>query len=109
MWVARDEDGLIFLYSSKPIRGNGQWMLNIEECSDLIPIDDNSFPNLRWEDEPLEIKLVPKYSNNEGINEEELEELAKDYSCKEYGYTGTGHFVGINDFKAGYRKAKELL
>lgn len=43
----------------------------------------------------------------EPIDEEELDKLAKDYSYKEYGSTGTGHFVGINDFKAGYRKAME--
>ena len=57
LWVARDWCGLLYAYSDKPIRGT----VRKEWKSDEVPlsIDDSLFPDLTWEDEPLEVMLIP--------------------------------------------------
>lgn len=55
-WIARDEDGELYLYDTEPWRdenlwqgrGRNEWELN----------DNNLFPNLKWEDEPIEVELT---------------------------------------------------
>ena len=64
MWVARDKDGELTLYSNKPRRcefigwnheswdsGNDYW----------IELDSKLFPDLTWDDEPIEVELVRKH------------------------------------------------
>lgn len=56
-WLAKDKDGGCFCYISKPIRDNirGQWI----SVKSWLPIDNKFFPELKWEDEPLEVVLIP--------------------------------------------------
>lgn len=56
-WLAKDKDGGCFCYISKPIRDNirGQWI----SVKSWLPIDNKFFPELKWEDEPLEVMLTP--------------------------------------------------
>ena len=57
LWVARDWCGMVYAYLNKPIRDT-VW----KECeSDEVPlsIDDSLFPDLTFEDEPLEVMLTP--------------------------------------------------
>ena len=61
MWVARDKNGELFLWKYKPERGDELW--NVEGMFTFEPwfmIDSNLFPNLSWEDEPIEIEIIPK-------------------------------------------------
>ena len=66
MWIARNKDGRLFLFTFvKPVRRDeeGCWVKD-EHCSDLklggsIRLDDNLFPQLTWEDEPMEVGLFP--------------------------------------------------
>ena len=57
VWIAKDEDGKIFLYSEKPQRGRDVWIPN---CY-LLPTKEENLPqgvNPSWEDEkPIEVKL----------------------------------------------------
>lgn len=53
-WVAREKDGSINVFKDKPIRNNGQWY-DINKSCYWRPINDDAFPKLKWEDEPLEI------------------------------------------------------
>lgn len=67
MWVARDEADVLCLYTHKPIRTEndktiGNWWILPHEIEDsgegeYIVIDPNLFPELRWEDEPIEVEL----------------------------------------------------
>lgn len=62
MWIARDYNGTLRLHLDKPKRQGYIWHTNdyfgsprsisIVEC-----LDGNSFPNLKWTDNPIEIKL----------------------------------------------------
>ena len=54
MYVARDKNGMLFLFKIKPVRMGDIW--SWDEYSYVLDYD--MFPNLKWEDEPLEVNLV---------------------------------------------------
>ena len=92
LWVARERSGGLFLYKTKPILDCdfGIWFSDLD-C--MGTISKNLFPELTWEDEPIEVELRPaitdldakanEYANNVTDNEE-IRELI------------------INAFNAGY-------
>lgn len=61
-YVARDDNGRLWLYISKPIRAalgfipntNGR-LLALEEEFSKYGLDANDYDNLKWEDEPVEV------------------------------------------------------
>lgn len=57
IWVARDKDGDLFAYTKEPERGNCAW---VSTGGGYIPILKNIFPNLRWEDVPIEAEMTIK-------------------------------------------------
>lgn len=59
IWLAKDEDGKILPYSSKPIRQADYW------CGKMIQItneniEDELYSQLKWEGEPVEAYLTIK-------------------------------------------------
>ena len=55
-WVARDENGMLYLYLAKPKKYKSKWYPNIR--SDYFEIDRKCFPEVKWEDEePTEIEI----------------------------------------------------
>ena len=64
MWIVRDKDGRLFLFTFvKPVRKDedGCWVKD-EHCGELagsIRLDYNLFPQLTWDDEPMEVGLFP--------------------------------------------------
>ena len=92
LWVARERRGELFLYKTKPILDCdfGIWFSDLD-C--MGTISKNLFPDLTWENEPLEVELrqaitdlgakAQEYANNITDNEE-IKELI------------------INAYKAGY-------
>ena len=54
MWVARDKNNRLFLFGDKPLLINGECWIGFTK----MEIDETLFPNLKWNDEPLEVKLV---------------------------------------------------
>lgn len=57
LWVARDWGGMLFAYFNKPIRDTVWKEWDSDEVS--LRIDDSFFPDLTWEDEPIEVELRP--------------------------------------------------
>lgn len=63
MWVTRDKNGLLTLWVNEyPKRKHGIWIVLEEDNYEYwgVPIDKNLFPNLTWEDEPIEVELTIK-------------------------------------------------
>lgn len=79
MWVARDSNGDLFLYKTKPERvytevdlfshkttpervyRRGYWEAPVDINNDVsCEIFNDLFPNLKWEDEPIEVELISK-------------------------------------------------
>ena len=57
LWVARDKDGNLFAYNDKPTRCDNQCEWFAEKF--LFSMENSFFPELKWEDEPLEVMLTP--------------------------------------------------
>lgn len=60
-WTARDENGILFIYISKPIKdkSTGAWY-NPEDYGIGIT-ENNDFPQVKWEDEePTKVELTIK-------------------------------------------------
>lgn len=73
-WVARDkkwfdEENRLTFFFTKPERhtsilavSEGWWNAKSDEhCSEGFRIDKNLFPELTWEDEPIEVELIIKH------------------------------------------------
>lgn len=66
MWIARDKDGTIRLFKSKPYRNTKWWDCENEywHSDDLtyieIPSDWDIFTNITWVDNPIEVELTLK-------------------------------------------------
>lgn len=64
MLVARDKQERLWLFMDKPIRSASEFWWEVDTKNSLLRDDDcmeingNLFPELEWEDEPLEIKLI---------------------------------------------------
>lgn len=62
MWIARDKNGLLYIYNHKPSKGKEVWVENLiaKGIDSLCPISKDSFPEVKWEDEePRELILKP--------------------------------------------------
>lgn len=75
MWVARNKDGFLFLFYNKPRRYDeyGKWKSSAETP---MQIDRTLFPNLKWEDDPIEVELVSAILNSV---QEKLAESVDEY------------------------------
>lgn len=58
MWVTRDKNGYggVRLWKVKPKRGNSYWKTDYSR-DDSFTIDEAMFPDLKWEDEPVEVVI----------------------------------------------------
>lgn len=59
IWIARDKDGTLYVHNRKPKRNafNGIWLNNGDDRSYEV-LDGDWFPEVTWENSPIE--LVPK-------------------------------------------------
>ena len=54
MWAARDKNGSAKVFKDKPVRCAEMWVCRSKPGL-WRPVNDNAFPELKWDDEPLEI------------------------------------------------------
>ena len=60
-WVARDEDGIIALFTNKPVKKQHWWIHPRFGLGNVNKIPEKSFPQVKWEDkEPTEVELTIK-------------------------------------------------
>ena len=64
MWIARNKYGRLYLFTFvKPVRKDedGCWVKDDCSCklAGSIRLDDNLFPQLTWDNEPMEVGLFP--------------------------------------------------
>ena len=54
-WLARDENGELHIYTTRPFKVGGQWATNDDG------IDINKFPQVKWKNkEPTKVELLIK-------------------------------------------------
>ena len=88
--MARDKNGYLFAYEDKPARRDNQkeWIGRF-----LFSMKNSYFPELKWEDEPIEIGIRPTITDLEAKAEEYANNVTDDEEIRE---------LIINAFKAGY-------
>lgn len=69
--IARDKNGTLMLYDCDIIRSNDVWkVMNDGDSSRritdflMIRLPSKMFPELQWENEPMEIEIIPKHCLN---------------------------------------------
>ena len=58
MWVARDKDGELYLYSLRPIKGDKHFVCNTFN-SECMQLDSDILSEVTWENSPVEIEIKP--------------------------------------------------
>lgn len=63
-YVARDKDGELWLYLSKPVRGSISFLHNthgstiVSSCGfEYLGLNEDDYKDLKWEDKPVEVFL----------------------------------------------------
>lgn len=56
VWVARDDDGSLWIYTHKPVKSCG--MFSCSTTGDMFPIDDSVYPEITFENSPVQVKLL---------------------------------------------------
>lgn len=91
LWLARDWGGILDAYFNKPIRDTVWKEWHSDKVS--LQIDDSFFPELKWEDEPIEVELRPAINDLDTNAEEYANNVTDNEEIRE---------LIINAFKAGY-------
>ena len=94
LWIARDKNGELCLYSDKPHRRLdwGIWQV-VLLCDIFSNIPNNIFPDITWEEEPIEVELRPTITDLDTKEKEYANNVTDNEEIKE---------LIINAFKAGY-------
>ena len=59
MWIARDKDGELYLFSKKPYKKEEFWNMSWGTIT-VLQLPSELFPEVKWEDEePRELVLKP--------------------------------------------------
>ena len=82
---------MLYAYFNKPIRDTVWKEWDSDKVS--LSIDDSFFPELKWEDEPIEIKLRPTITDIDTKSQEYANSVTDNKEIKE---------LIINAFNAGY-------
>ena len=95
VWMARDEDGKLYVYFIHPFKGKSEWRLpdfHIEDGIGAKRIDSDPFPSVQWEDEePTEAYITLAESQEQTNQEQKIDweqrryEIAKDILSAQHG------------------------
>ena len=88
VWIARDEDGELYLYFIHPLKGKKEWQLLDFVNEDGIGakrIDSNLFPSVKWEDdEPTEAYIALAEPQSEKEQSQSKQEHKIDWEQRRY-------------------------
>lgn len=57
MWIARDKDGKLYFYNLKPDKIDNYFQCDF---GGMLRINPNLFPDVTWENSPVEVELKLK-------------------------------------------------
>ena len=71
-WVCRDKKyNALNLHAEKPYHAQSGYDVSNEpdwwesDCASFLPLDKNLFPDLTWDDDPIEVEIIIKRKKNE--------------------------------------------
>lgn len=56
LWIARDKDGCLSLYTGRPVRLEIRQFFSPEDCC-YFDIDETMFPEVTWENSPKKVRI----------------------------------------------------
>ena len=56
VWVARDADNSLWIYTTKPVKSDG--MFHCSAAGEMFQIDDSVYPEITFENSPVKVKLL---------------------------------------------------
>lgn len=56
VWVARDADNSLWIYTTKPVKSDG--MFHCSASGEMFQIDDSVYPEITFENSPIRVKLL---------------------------------------------------
>ena len=56
VWVARDADNSLWIYTTKPVKSDG--MFCCSAAGEMFQIDDSVYPEITFENSPIRVKLL---------------------------------------------------
>lgn len=56
VWVARDDDGSLWIYTTKPVEAGG--MFHCSAVGEMFQINDSVYPEITFENSPIKVKLM---------------------------------------------------
>lgn len=56
VWVARDDDGSLWIYTTKPVKSCG--MFHCSASGEMFQIDDSVYPEITFDNSPIRVKLL---------------------------------------------------
>lgn len=82
LWIAREKRGGLFLYKTKPERDcdYGIWFSNLD-C--MGAISKNLFPDLKWENAPIEVEIQPVVTDIDAKAKEYADSVTDNKEIKE--------------------------
>lgn len=88
VWIARDEDGLLYIYFIHPIKRKKEWRLpdfHNEDGVGAKRIDSDLFPSVQWEDdEPTEAYITLAEPQEQSKQEQSKQEQRIDWEQRRY-------------------------
>lgn len=60
MWVARDKNGELNLYKTKPFRNHREGFWEVDDLENMILLPPDLLTEIKWEEGPDEITLKVK-------------------------------------------------
>lgn len=88
VWIARDEDGILYLYFIHPFKGKTEWRLPDflnEDGVGAKRIDSDLFPSVKWEDdEPIEAYIKLAEPQEQTKQEQSKQEHKIDWEQRRY-------------------------
>lgn len=88
VWIARDEDGGLYIYFIHPIKRKKEWRLldfHNEDGVGAKRIDSDLFPSVKWEDEePTEAYITLTEPQSEKEQEQSKQDNAIDWEQRRY-------------------------
>lgn len=77
VWIARDEDGILYIYFIHPIKRKKEWRLldfHNEDGVGAKRIDSDLFPSVKWEDEePTEAYITLAEPQEQSKQEQKID------------------------------------
>ena len=71
VWIARDEDGSLFIYSSAPFKGECIWSPQSTNIN-TMELKSDKFPTVKWEDdEPTEAYITLAETQDQSKQEQD--------------------------------------